>query len=153
MSNAPVRLAAILLSLGLAGCAHLMQLEAPDVQLTRLEILEPTPGALEQRFAVGLRLINPNNRAIKLNGLDFELEVNGQRLARGVSDRPFELPRLGDAETSVIVTTSLYDVLRQAVLLGDRRTTALDYRLRGRLHLGVGLLRSLPFDHRGSLSP
>lgn len=134
-----------------AGCANLARLEVPEVQVTSLQLLESTPGSLEQRFAVGLRLINPNNRSILLDGLDFELDVNGQRLARGVSDEPFELPRLGEAETRVVVTTSLLDILRQAVGLSSRRDGSLDYRLRGRLHLGEGFVRTVPFNHFGTL--
>ena len=151
MASHLARLAVLCMLSMAAGCASIAQLEPPDVQVTSLQLLEATPGSLEQRFAVGLRLINPNNRAISLQGLDFELDVNGQRLARGVSDKAFELPRLGEAETSVIVTTSLLDVLRQAVGLSSRRDANLDYRLRGRLHLGEGFVRTVPFNHFGTL--
>jgi LEA14-like dessication related protein len=148
-----VRLAAVVLLLATAGCASLASLEAPEVRVTSLQMLESAPGSLEQRFAVGLRLTNPNNRAIDVDGLDFELELNGNRLARGVSDNAFELPRLGEAETLVVVTTSLFDVLRQALDLAGRSDAAMDYRVRGRLHLGSGFVRSIPFDHEGRISP
>ena len=143
----------VLLLLGIAGCASVATLEVPEVQLTRIQLLEPLPGSLEQRFEVGLRVINPNNRAVTVDGLDFELDLNERRLARGVSNRRFELPRLGEAETSVVITTSMLDVLRQAMVLGSRHDAPLDYRLRGRLHLGSGFVRSIPFDYRGSLVP
>ena len=135
-----------------AGCAAVTPLEAPEVQVTRLELLEPMPGSLEQRFAVGLRVINPNNRGITVDGLDFELDLNDRRLARGVSNQRFELPRLGEAETTVVVTTSVLDILRQALELGQRRAAPMAYRLRGRLHLGSGFVRSIPFDSRGALT-
>lgn len=147
------RLAVLLAILVVAGCASITSLQAPDVQVTSLQLLESAQGSLEQRFAVGLRLTNPNNRALAVDGLDFELELNDRRLARGVTNRAFELPRLGEAETSVIVTTSVFDLLRQAVELGSRRETPMDYRLRGRLHLGSGFVRSVPFDHSGTLTP
>jgi LEA14-like dessication related protein len=147
------RLFLALLLLVFAGCASLATLEAPEVQLTRLQLLEPLPGSMEQRFEVGLRVINPNTRAVTVDGLDFELDLNDRRLARGVSNRRFELPRLGEAETSVVVTTSVLDVLRQAMVLGSRQDMQMDYRLRGRLHLGSGFVRSIPFDYRGMLTP
>lgn len=153
MANRFARYAAVLALLVVAGCANLAALQAPEVQVTSLQLLEPTPGSLEQRFAVGLRLVNPNNRALAVDGLDFELDLNDRRLARGVTNRAFELPRLGQADTSVIVTTSVFDLLRQAVELGSGRQAAMDYRLRGRLHLGSGFVRSVPFDHRGKLTP
>jgi LEA14-like dessication related protein len=147
------RLLFALLLLVSAGCASMATLEAPEVQLTRIQVLEPLPGSLEQRFEVGLRVINPNNRAVTVDGLDFELDLNERRLARGVSNQRFELPRLGEAETSILVTTSVLDVLRQAMALGSRPDAPMDYRLRGRLHLGSGFVRSIPFDHRGLLTP
>lgn len=148
-----LRLVALsLLSLA-AGCASIASLEAPEVQVTNLRLLEPAPGSLEQRFAVGLRLINPNNRAISVDGLDFELELNDRRLARGVTSDAFELPRLGQADTVVVVTTSVFDVLRQAVDLAGRQQAPMDYRVHGRLHIGRGFVRSIPFNHRGRLIP
>lgn len=148
------RLIALLAVLGgllaAGGCASVSSLETPELQLTSFRVLEHEQDSLEQRFAVGLRVINPNNRDIDIEGLDFSLDLNGRRLARGVSDRGFMLPRLGEAETTVVVTTSLLDVLRQAVQLGTR-DEALDYRLRGRLHLGGVFLRSIPFDRSGKL--
>ncbi len=147
------RFAAVLLLFSVAGCASVQSLQAPDVQLTRVELLNSSPGSLEQRFGIGLRLINPNNRSLAVDGLDFELELNGRRLARGVTNEAFELPRLGEADTTVIVTTSVLDVLRQALGISSRADEEIEYRLRGRVHLGSGFVRSVPFDHRGKLTP
>jgi LEA14-like dessication related protein len=154
MIHSVARLTAILALLVLAGCASLSSLEAPEVRVTSLEWLEPAQGSLEQRFAVGLRLVNPNNRALMVDGLDFDLDLNGRRLARGVTNRAFELPRLGEAETSIIVTTSVIDLLRQALEIGSRTDmTGMDYELRGRVHLGSGFVRTVPFSHRGKVAP
>lgn len=153
MPRSPARLAVACLLLALAGCASVTALEPPEIHVTGLAMLEPAPGSLEQRFLVNLRLINPNNRSVAIDGLDFELDLNDRRLARGVSNHAFELPRLGESETSVVVTTSVLDLLGQALALGSRKGTSMDYRLRGRLHLGSGFVRTVPFDHRGQLTP
>jgi LEA14-like dessication related protein len=136
-----------------AGCASVTALEAPQVQVTSLALLEPAQGSMEQRFAIGLRLTNPNNREMAVDGLDFELDLNDRRLARGVTNRAFNLPRLGEAETTVIVTTSVFDLLRQAIDFGARQDAVMDYRLTGRVHLGSGFVRTVPFDYRGKLTP
>ncbi|NGP53302.1 LEA type 2 family protein [Thioalkalivibrio sp. XN8] len=146
-------LAVLALCLAAAGCTTLSALESPELKVTSFRVLEQEPGSLEQRFAVGLRVINPNNRDIQVDGLDFSLDLNGRRLARGVSNDSFNLPRLGEAETTVVVSTSLVDVLRQAVQLGQRSEEEFEYRLRGKLHLGGMFLRSIPFDHSGRLEP
>lgn len=153
MSRYLALLGVLFLSLAAAGCASVASLEAPEVRVTSLQLLEAESSSMEQRFAVGLRLINPNNKDITIDGLDFELALNERRLARGVSNESFELPRLGEAETRVVVTTSVFDLLRQAVELGGRRDQPMDYRVHGRLHLGSGFLRRLPFDYSGTLSP
>jgi LEA14-like dessication related protein len=153
MHHRLARLAAVILLLAAAGCASVASLQAPEVRVTSLQMLESTQGSLEQRFAVGLRLTNPNNRAVDVDGLDFELELNGKRLARGVTNEAFELPRLGEAETRVVVTTSVFDVLRQALDLAGRSDATMDYRVKGRLHLGSGFVRTIPFDHAGRIVP
>jgi len=146
-------LAVLGLCLAATGCASLTSLETPELKVTSFRVLEQESASLEQRFAVGLRVINPNNRDIDVDGIDFSLDLNGRQLARGVSDEPFRLPRLGEAETSVVVSTSLLDMLRQAVELGQQEEDTLKYRLRGRLHLGGVFLRSIPFDYSGKLEP
>lgn len=146
-------LAVLALGLAAAGCTTLGSLEAPELKVTSIRVLEQEAGSLEQRFAVGLRVINPNNRDIDVEGLDFSLDLNGRRLARGVSNEAFALPRLGEAETTVVVSTSLLDVLRQAVQLGQASDQQLEYRLRGKLHLGGLFVPSIPFDHSGKLQP
>jgi LEA14-like dessication related protein len=152
MSTPVARAAVLALLLTATGCASVTTLEPPQVEVTSVSFLEPMPGSVEQRFAVGLRLLNPNNRALAIDGLDFDLDLNDRRLASGVTNQPFELPRLGQAETSVIVTTSVREVLRQALDLGTRLDAPMDYRVRGRVHLGTGFIRSVPFDYRGRLT-
>jgi LEA14-like dessication related protein len=137
-----------LVTLILPGCAGLQSLDPPDVYLTSLEPLQSE--GLEPRFRVGLRFQNPNNRDIEVEGINFDLDVNGRRLATGVSDEEFLLPKLGEARTTVTVTTSLVDIARQMFALSSAQ--GVDYRLKGKVHLG-GLLTSIPFERSGSLNP
>lgn len=141
-------LALLLVATILTGCASMQSLEPPEV---RVVSLRPVTGTLiEQQFEVGLALLNPNNKDIAIDGLDFELEINGNRLARGVSADGFTLPRLGETRTAVLVTTSMLSVLRQAIALTGAET--LDYRVLGRVHLG-GIGGTLRFDESGTLTP
>ena len=63
--------------------------------------------------------------------MSFELELNGKKFARGVSDRSLSIPGLGEALVDVSAVTSLGDVLRQLGSLGERR--GIDYRLYGKV--------------------
>lgn len=131
------------------GCTGLRNLEPPEVVLTAIRPLDSST-LFEQRFEVGLRLYNPNNRDLDIDGINFELDVNGQRLARAAGANDFLLPRLGEAETTVVVSTSLISVARQLMTLQQSET--LSYRLNGRVHLGSAFGISLPFEKSGQLS-
>lgn len=150
--SAALRVLALALALLAAGCASLSSLEAPEVRVTAVRSVPAERGSLEQRFAVDLNVLNPNNRAIDVDGVDFELDLNGSRLARGVSSEGFSLPALGEASTTVVVSTSLTDVFRQVLQLGRAQPESLEYRVRGKLHLGSGFVRTLPFERSGTLS-
>lgn len=140
-----------LLVLLAAGCASLSSLEPPEVRVTNVRPVPAERGSLEQRFAVELNLLNPNHRAVEVDGMDFELDLNGRRLARGVSSDGFTLPALGETRTTVVVTTSITDVLRQVYELSREQPAQLEYRVRGKLYLGSGFLRTIPFDRSGNL--
>jgi LEA14-like dessication related protein len=123
-------------------------MDPPEVYLTSLEPLQSE--GLEPRFRVGLRFQNPNNKDIDVEGINFELDVNGRRLATGVSDEAFRLPKLGEARTTVTVTTSLVDIARQMFALTSAQ--GVDYRLKGKVHIG-GFMTSIPFERSGTLDP
>jgi len=131
----------------LGACTSLRNLEPPEVVLIGIQPLEST--LLEQRFQVDLRIYNPNNRDIDIDGVDFELDINGKRLARGAGAESLLLPRLGEARTSVVVSTSLVSVATQ--LMTMNQTRSLSYRIKGRLHLGSGLGATLPFKKSGEI--
>lgn len=129
----------------LAGCAGLRDLEPPEVVVTAIRPVDAT--LLEQRFDVDLRIYNPNNRDLSVEGVDFELDLNGKRLARGAGATDLDLPRLGEAETTVRVSSSFLGLARQLMSAGE--TDTLTYRMKGRIHLSPG--GSVPFDKSGEL--
>jgi len=134
------------LLLALAGC---VTVPPPDVFVIDLEPLES--GALEQRVRVELRIQNPSPEPIAVSGMSLRLVVNGQPLARGVSDEHFTVPPLGEATTSIVTSTSLIDLLRQ--IEGARSRTNVEYRLEGTLYLDNPPGRSISFRHEGALEP
>ena len=138
---------ALALLLLVAACAGLQRgLEPPEVSLVSLEPL--ASGSLEQRFAVELRVLNPNERELRIDGVDFVLEVNGSRLTRGVSSEELVIPRLGEALFTVTATTTVFDLLRQ--MLNATEATELTYELRGRVFLADSPA-TLAFSRSGDL--
>ena len=140
-----IALAGLLAVLNLPGCASwLMRGEAPEVLVTNVTPLEAS--AFEQRLQVDLRIRNPNDFDLAVTGIDFRLDLNGNRLARGLGNKELVVPRLSDAVTSVETSTSTLQVVRQLLSFsGDQSFT---YHVAGVLHTKEG---RLPFDSSGVL--
>lgn len=139
-------LAAACLLLTVAGCATAPR---PDVFVIGIE---PLPGdTLEQRVRVDLRVQNPTRQRISATGMSMRLLVNGQPLARGVSAEAFSVPPLGETTTSIVASTTVFDLMRQ--LYGAQTRPGIDYRLEGKLYLDDPLRRALSFEREGMLAP
>lgn len=145
----------------LTGLALLTSLSACTLFGSRDDVyvdlvgLEPLPSQeMEARFAVKLRVQNPNDTAIRYDGIALELRVNNRPLATGVSDESGEVPRYGETVINVPVTISAFSVLRQAwgVAASAPSTshTAVPYELNGKL--GGGLWGAARFTDTGELT-
>lgn len=143
------RLAAVLGGLLLAGCAGLAGLrESPEVYLVDVSQATEPGGLLEQRVKIDLRVRNPNDRELTITGMDFFLDLNGTRLARGLSNETVMVPRLGEATMSVTASTTIVDVVRQLTKLTQHQDFS--YAVKGHVHVGGGGGR-LPFESVGKL--
>jgi Late embryogenesis abundant protein len=110
----------ILLTGAIAGCAALPGQDPLRVTLAGIEGL---PGAgLEVRFAVKLRVQNPNDTTIDFDGVAINLEVRGMDLGSGVSDAKGSIPRFGETLLTIPVTVSAFALVRQGLSFatGDR---------------------------------
>ncbi|ULA60774.1 MAG: WHy domain-containing protein [Nitrospira sp.] len=137
--------AGLLAALMVSGCASwMMKGEPPEVLVTNVTPLEAS--AFEQRLQVDLRIRNPNDFDLAVTGIDFRLDLNGNRLARGLGNKELVVPRLSDAVTSVETSTSTLQVVRQ--LLSFSGNQSLTYHLTGVVHTKEG---RLPFDSSGVL--
>ncbi|MGC3974025.1 MAG: LEA type 2 family protein [Nitrospira sp.] len=144
MKGLPV-LAGLLAALVVSGCASwMMKGEPPEVLITNVIPLEAS--AFEQRLQIDLRIRNPNDFDLAVTGIDFRLDLNGNRLARALGNKRLIVPRLSDAVTSVETSTSTLQVVRQ--LLSFSGNQSLTYHLIGVVHTKEG---RLPFDNSGVL--
>jgi LEA14-like dessication related protein len=137
-------MATILVVLALTGCATQQNV---DVLVSSIGPAQST--MLEQRARIGVRIRNFADRPITASGMTLELDVNGRRFARGVSNAKFSVPGLGETTTSVVVGISVFDVVRQ--LLGLERRETFDYVLRGKV-FGAGATRDSRFTRRGEFT-
>lgn len=119
----------------------------PEVRLADLSF--GSPGLLEQELEAELRIVNFADSALDARGLRVTLEIDGRQIGRGVTDRHFTIPALGETTVAVPITVSTADLVEQ---LGEIATDGgLEYRLEGDILLG-GLFtatRPLPFTGEG----
>ncbi len=131
------------------GCALAPKLVAPTLSVVDVQIVS---GDLwEQRLRVRLRVQNPNDRALPVKELEYHMDVEGQPFASGTSVASFVVPARGEAEFDTDVTTNLAGTLLKLLGRGSgTRGQSVSYRLAGRVSLAQGLMRSIPFEARGS---
>jgi len=141
---------ALVLAAGLVACAGLgTKLETPEVSFVGLKALEAN--LFEQRLEVRLRVQNPNDINLPVNGLDVDVELAGEPFAHGVSAREFTIPANGEAEFDMIVTANAATALIR-IAGGDRKSREnIEYRLKGKLSTRLGMFRSIPFEETGTL--
>ena len=147
--SAAVRCVAGLAAAVLFGCVLTPKFTAPRLSIVDVQL---EGGDLwEQRLKVRLRVENPNDRALPVKGLEYALEVAGQPLAHGASTASFIVPAMGQSEFDMSVTTNLAGMLLKLLGRGsDALGQSVDYHLIGKVSLSSGLMRSIPFDERGS---
>jgi LEA14-like dessication related protein len=134
--------------LALGGCAGFMNRDPLRVNVAGIEPLEGQ--GLEMRFAVKLRVQNPNDAPIDFDGVALDLDLNGRPFASGVSAQRGTVPRFGEAVLSVPVTVSAWSVARQALgfASGDA-STKVAYEARGRL--AGGAFGGARFSDKGAI--
>lgn len=138
----------VLTMMVLGGCALFSPRDPLNVQLAGIQ---PLPGeGLELRMAVKLRVQNPNETPLAYNGIALDLDVNGRRLASGVSDQQGSVPRFGETLLSVPMTLSAFNALRQALgLVEPGSLEQVPYVLRGKL--AGGAFGTRRFVEKGTL--
>ena len=138
----------------LPGCSSFgSKLESPELSLVGIQMLSTDMFA--QKFKMRVLVKNPNELEIPVRGIDYTIILMGDSFAEGVSKDQFLLPARGEAEFDMLVTANLAGTLLKIVertrKAGGSPPTELSYRLRGEVKLDKSLLRTVPFDQKGSL--
>jgi LEA14-like dessication related protein len=144
----PRRLLMLALPAMLAGCAALSGGDPPKVSFAGVESLSGE--GMELRFTVKLRVQNPADAPLEIDGLSLNLAVRGMDFASGVSAVKTTVPRFGETVLSVPVTVPATALLRQAwAMTGNREVRRIEFELNGRL--GAGPFGGGRFASKGEL--
>ena len=94
-----------------SGCASAFKFEAPKLSVVSMKV--QSADIFSQRLQVRMRVLNPNDRELPIKGINYRIEVNDAELAQGLTDTPFVVPAMGEAEFDVQVTANLATALSQ----------------------------------------
>jgi LEA14-like dessication related protein len=134
-----------------AACSTLpSNLVAPDVEVAGVQMLSTDMFA--QRFKLRMKVVNPNDLELPVTGLEYTVIMMGDRFAEGVSNEAFLLPAKGEAEFDMMVTTNFVSSFgRLLSRAGGGKLEDIDYEIAGKVFVDKGMLRKIPFNHRGTV--
>ncbi len=103
-----------------------------------------------QDLRLRLHVRNPNDRALVVNSLRYEVQVAGQKVVSGATQQGFVVPAKGESDFELDAQADLASAALR-MLSDSLRGQATAYRVVGQLNLGSGLIRTLPFEQQGRL--
>ena len=101
--------------------------EPPEVSLSSVQALERE--GLEQRFLVGLHIVNPSNSSLNISGMSYTLRFNGRKVASGVSAGPGVIAPYSESRIKVEASTNLLSGLRVITDLLRNPQPVVEYQL------------------------
>jgi LEA14-like dessication related protein len=134
--------------LALTGCAsYTGDMEALRVSVADVSMLDF--GLIEQTLVLKLRIQNPNSVPIPIEGISYDLELNGKLLAQGISHPQTQVPAFSTAEIDTEAVSNVSNLFQQ---LGQvQKDQKLSYHLKGKLY-SSRWHGPHPFDVEGEIS-
>ena len=140
---------AVVLVMTLGGCMNPLQHDPLSVTVAGVEPLQGE--GLELRLAVRVRIQNPNDAPVEYTGAALSVDLNGRKLASGVSNAVGTVPRYGETVLTIPVTVSAFNMARQVIgFATDTDNRQINYRVRGKL--GGGVFGTRRFESEGEFA-
>ena len=144
------RCAVIVLLAILTGCSALApKLEAP--RLTLVSAAMTSGDIFSQTFRLRMHVQNPNDRELPVRGIDYQLFLEGDSFAEGISDRPFVVPALGETEFDLIVRTNFVSSIGR-LLSRLHGKDEVEYVIEGKVLTDIGMFKKIPFQESGTVN-
>ncbi len=153
MLNRPLFIFALLplYAIFLGGCATLdRSYEQPKVDVVGITKSDTDTAALQ--FTIQLRIVNPNAQTIHLNGLYYELSLDGIDVVNGTSRNIPPIEGYSDTVVSVSSAANLVNSVRLAARLMENSQRELPYELRAKLGTSSRWMPATTVSESGHLS-
>ena len=140
----------VLLVFVAVGCAPLLpNFETPTVTLSSFRVL---PGnSIVPTFEIGLHVINPNRMALKLQGLSYNVELEGFRVLSGVSNQLPVIEAYGEGDVLLQAKPDLFSTISLFTNLLNQPRDTFTFSLEALLDVG-GLMPKIRVQKEGMLS-
>lgn len=147
MGRITTLITAVVCAIVVIGCATNIK-DPPRVSLVGIKPVDVQ--LFEQRFALTLRIQNPNDTAIPIRGMDYQVTLNGKKFADGVSNETVTIGAFSEEVVTVNVTSTLVRVFEQLRKLDKGGTGIFSYGISGGLAL-EGAIGKIPFAYTDEL--
>ncbi len=135
----------LILMLLLCSAACAAKFERPNITVVGIDM--KSGNLLQQMFLVKFQVQNPNDRDLPVSGLHAELNVGGEQIASGVSNRAFVVPAHGQSEFDMTITANMALAMLK---LANQHADSIDYEVTGAASLDLPFMHDLPFHQNGS---
>ncbi len=130
------------LSFFFIACTSLTKLQEPKVEVAKVTLDRIEGGQAHLLFHGKIK--NPNNTSLSMDGIQYELLVNKEKVSSGNLEEKLSVAALGESEFSLPVAFGLDQVFKS--LLAAFQDRKLNYEIAGAMKLG---LFSVPFTKQG----
>ncbi|KQN51530.1 hypothetical protein ASE98_22375 [Pseudomonas sp. Leaf48] len=144
---------ALLLFLGLSGCASWFSDDAlePEVHLVKVEVVRAR--LLDQKFILHFRVDNPNDSDLTVRGLEYRIHLAEILLAEGEYEHWFTVGPKHSAYFKVPIRTNLWPKVRDLVKHLKNPKKSIPYRLDGEMETGLFIAHYVHLARNGVIIP
>jgi LEA14-like dessication related protein len=134
----------------LASCVPLLsQFETPRVSVSSFEVV---PGnSIVPTFRIGLHVINPNRVALKMEGLSYNVELEGYRILSGASNQLPEVEAYGEGDVVLLARPDLFSTISLFTDLMNQPRDKFTFNLDAVLDVG-GLFPKIHVSKKGEIA-
>ena len=146
-----LRLCSLFAIVLLSACSALgPKLETPRLRLVSASLV--SADVFSQQFNIRVHVANPNDRDLPIKGIDYQLFLEGDSFAEGVSNAPFVVPARGEKEFDLSLRTNFVSSIgRLLSRLESSNRKQVRYAIDGKVFVDIPMVRAIPFAESGTV--